>query len=199
LRHARSWRRGPILGLMGTGLIMACISCGTEAPVVEDAAEAVPVFQLTASMEEIMRYMIDPSADAVWDAVVTVVSDEGVVTTEPETSDDWLMLRRHAVTLIEATDLLLMEGRRVAAEGSRSELPGIDLEPEQIEALLAEDPDSWVGFVAMLHESGLGVLEAIDNADVDALLVAGDLLDVACEVCHVRYWYPPPASSDSTR
>jgi hypothetical protein len=178
---------------------MAGISCGAEAPVVEDTVEAVPVFQLTASMEEIMRYMIDPSADAVWDAVVTVVTAEGVVTTEPQTSDDWLMLRRHAVTLIEATDLLLLQGRRVAAEGSRSELPGVDLEPEQIEALLAEDLDSWVGFVAMLHESGLGVLEAIDNADVDALLVAGDLLDVACEVCHVRYWYPPLASQDSAR
>jgi hypothetical protein len=199
LRHPRSWRRSPILSLVGTGLTMAGISCGAEAPVVEDTVEAVPVFQLTASMEEIMRYMIDPSADAVWDAVVTVVTAEGVVTTEPQTSDDWLMLRRHAVTLIEATDLLLLQGRRVAAEGSRSELPGVDLEPEQIEALLAEDLDSWVGFVAMLHESGLGVLEAIDNADVDALLVAGDLLDVACEVCHVRYWYPPLASQDSAR
>ncbi len=199
MRHPRSWRRSRILGLVGTGLTMAGISCGAEAPVVEDTVEVFPVFQLTASMEEIMRYMIDPSADAVWDAVVTVVTAEGVVTTEPQTSDDWLMLRRHAVTLIEATDLLLLQGRRVAAEGSRSELPGVDLEPEQIEALLAEDLDSWVGFVAMLHESGLGVLEAIDNADVDALLVAGDLLDVACEVCHVRYWYPPLASQDSAR
>ena len=199
MRHPRLWRRSPILSLVGTGLTMAGISCGAEAPVAEDTVEVVPVFQLTASMEEIMRYMIDPSADAVWDAVVTVVTAEGVVTTEPQTSDDWLMLRRHAVTLIEATDLLLLQGRRVAAEGSRSELPGVDLEPEQIEALLAEDLDSWVGFVAMLHESGLGVLEAIDNADVDALLVAGDLLDVACEVCHVRYWYPPLASQDSAR
>ena len=83
-----------------------------------------------------MRYMIDPSADAVWDAIVTEVTADGVFTTEPETDEDWMVLRRHAVTLIEATDLLLMEGRRVAAEGSRSELPGVDLEPEEIEALL---------------------------------------------------------------
>ena len=29
-------------------------------------------------MEEIMRYMIDPSADAVWDAIVTEVTADGV-------------------------------------------------------------------------------------------------------------------------
>ena len=143
-----------------------------------------------------MRYMIDPSADAVWDAVVTVVTDEGVVTTVPETSEDWIVLRRHAVTLIEATDLLLMEGRRVAAEGSRSELPGVDLEPEQIEALLSEDRESWTRFVGVLHESGVGVLNAIDSQDVDALLAAGDVLDAACELCHVRYWYPSLAGAD---
>ena len=114
-----------------------------------------------------MRYMIDPSADAVWDAIVTEVTADGVFTTEPETDEDWMVLRRHAVTLIEATDLLLMEGRRVAAEGSRSELPGVDLEPEEIEALLKADRASWTAFVAVLHEGGVGVLEAIDSQDVD--------------------------------
>ena len=132
-----------------------------------------------------MRYMIDPSADAVWDAIVTEVTADGVFTTEPETDEDWMVLRRHAVTLIEATDLLLMEGRRVAAE--------------EIEALLEADRASWTAFVAVLHEGGVGVLEAIDSQDVDALLVASDVLDAACEVCHVRYWYPPRPLSDSTR
>ena len=150
-------------------------------------------------MEEIMRYMIDPSADAVWDAIVTEVTADGVFTTEPETDEDWMVLRRYAVTLIEATDLLLMEGRRVAAEGSRSELPGVDLEPEEIEALLEADRASWTAFVAVLHEGGVGVLEAIDSQDVDALLVASAVLDAACEACHVRYWYPPHPLSDSTR
>ena len=51
-------------------------------------------------MEEIMRYMIDPSADAVWDAIVTEVTADGVFTTEPETDEDWMVLRRHAVTLM---------------------------------------------------------------------------------------------------
>ncbi len=180
-------------------LTIATVSCATEAPAADETSTRVPTFRLTASMEDIMRYMIDPSADAVWDAVVTEVTSEGVVTTEPETDEDWMVLRRHAVTLIEATDLLLMEGRRVAAEGSRSELPGVDLEPEEIEALLEADRDSWTAFVAVLHEGGVGVLNAIDSQDVDALLVASDVLDAACEVCHARYWYPPRPVSDGTR
>lgn len=180
-------------------LTMTIVACGTEAPADEAAVQPAPVFRLTSSMEEIMRYMIDPSADAVWDAVVTEVTAAGIVTTQPETDEDWMALRRHAVTLIEATDLLLMEGRRVAAEGSRSELPGIDLEPEEIEALLEADRASWTAFVAVLHEGGVGVLDAIDRQDVDALLIASDVLDAACEVCHVRYWYPPRPAPDSTR
>jgi hypothetical protein len=76
-------------------------------------------------------------------------------------------------------------------------MPGIDLEPEQIEALLAENPDAWTQFVGGLRESGLVVLSAVDKRDVDALLVAGDGLDLACENCHVRYWYPNLADANS--
>jgi hypothetical protein len=39
------------------------------------------------------------------------------------------------------------------------------------------------------------VLDAVDRRDVDALLVAGDGLDLACENCHVVYWYPSFADS----
>lgn len=144
-----------------------------------------------------MRYLVDPAADSIWESVVTEVTAEGVLDHAPETDEDWEELRGHAITLVEATNLLLMPDRRVAAEGSRSEMPGIDLEPEQIEALLAENPDAWTQFVGGLRESGLVVLSAVDKRDVDALLVAGDGLDLACENCHVRYWYPNLADANS--
>ena len=137
-----------------------------------------------------MPSIIDPSADAVWDAVVTVGTASGIETTQPETNDDWLALRRHAITLMEATNLLLIDGRRVAGVGSRSELPGIDLEPEEIEVLMAEDRETWTRLVHEFHDAGVGVLNAVAATDVDALLVAGDRLDLACENCHSRYWYP---------
>jgi len=144
-----------------------------------------------------MRYLVDPAADAIWESVVTEVTAEGVFDHVPETDEDWAKLRGHAITLVEATNLLLMPDRRIAAEGSRSEMPSVDLEPEQIEALLAENREAWMQFVGGLSESGLVVLSAVDKRDVDALLVAGDGLDLACENCHVRYWYPSLADVNS--
>jgi hypothetical protein len=173
-------------------------ACGTEPPATE-AAGAATGYRVTATIEEIMRHMIDPAADAIWESVVTEVTAEGMVEYAPETDEEWAALRGQAVTLVEATNLLVMPGRRVAAPGSRSELPGVDLEPEQIEALLEQDRAAWTQFVDGLHASGVTVLEAIDRRDVDALLVAGDGLDLACENCHVRYWYPSLAETDTAR
>jgi len=178
------------------GLALVALAC--DAPPAPSEAAAGPPFQPAVSIEEVMRYMIDPSADALWESVVTVVSDEGVNEIRPETDEDWERLRGAAVTLTEATNLLLMEDRPVAEEGSVSELPGVDLEPAQIEALLADDRDAWTQFVLGLHASGVTILEAIAARDVDALLVAGDGLDLACENCHQRFWYPdlgPQSSS----
>jgi len=134
--------------------------------------------------------MIDPPADAIWESVMTIVTAEGIEEIAPETDEDWEALRRQAVTLTEATNLLLMEDRPLAEEGSTSELPGVDLEPDQIEALLAENRGAWTQFTLGLHESGVTVLDAIDARDLDALLVAGDGLDLACENCHLQFWYP---------
>ena len=145
-----------------------------------------------------MRYIVDPAADSIWEAVVVEVTAEGTISKAPETDEDWLALRGHALTLAEATNLLLMEGRPVAAPGSRSEMPGVDLEPEQIEALRAANPGAWAAMVGGLRESTRVVLDAIERRDVDALLVAGDGLDLACENCHVVYWYPTLANGAST-
>jgi len=171
-------------------LLLATLACDSAPPARADGADTAPPFRATVSIEEVMRYMIDPSADAIWESLVTVVSDEGIEEIAPETDEDWEALRGHAVTLTEATNLLLMEDRRVAEEGATSELPGVDLEPEQIEALLAENRDAWTQFTLGLRDSGVTVLEAIDAQDLEALLVAGDGLDVACENCHARFWYP---------
>ncbi len=162
-------------------LAAALVACGGPPPV-----EPRPA----ATVEELMRMMIDPAADAVWDAVVTESTPEGIVETRPETDGDWIRLRRQAVLLAESANLLLVEGRRIAAPESRSDLPGIDLHPDAIEELLAEDWDSWAEAARGLGDTSATVLEAVDARDVDALLAAGAELDYACERCHAVYWYP---------
>ena len=169
------------------------------APDGDSAASSAPasVFHPTAAIEEVMRYIIDPAADSIWNAVVVEVTPQGTHERVPSTDLEWAALRGHAMTLIEGTNLLLMDGRRVAAPGSRSEMPGVDLEPEQIEALLAEDRLAWNAFVSGLYETGLTVLAAVDAKDTEALLVSGDALDLACENCHTRYWSPSLAADSA--
>ena len=163
-------------------------ACATELPVPSPAP--LPEFQPTATVEDIMRAMVDPAADAMWDAVVTTVTEAGIEKVRPETDDDWLALEHGAIMLIEAGNLLRMDGRRIAADGSVSELPGIDLAPDEIAVRVAENRDAWTRLARELHDAGVVMLGAVRAQDVDALLAGGDRLDVACESCHSRFWYP---------
>ena len=147
-------------------------------------------YRPTATVEDLMRSVIDPAADAIWDAVVTEATASGITKIKPENQDDWSKLRQHALTLAEATNLLAIQGRRIAAPESRSELPGIDLHPDAIQTLVEEDWNSWVRLAAGLHDTSLTVLDAVDAQNIDALLAAGTELDLACENCPARYWYP---------
>ena len=162
------------------------LAAGFAACAGEPAADMEP----TATVEELMRSMIDPAADAIWDALVIEATADGIVETRPESAGDWLRLRRHALTLAEASNLLLIQGRRIAGPESRSELPGIDLHPDAIQELVADDWNGWAETARGLRATSGVVLDAVENRDVDALLVAGTELDLACEDCHARYWYP---------
>ena len=173
-------------GLTHALIALAALAAGAVGCASEPASDMEP----TATVEELMRSMIDPAADAVWDAVVIEATADGIVETRPETEGDWLRLRRHAVTLAEASNLLLIEGRRIAAPESRSELPGIDLHPDAIQELVDEDWDGWVEVALGLRATSGVVLDAVRARDVDALLEAGTELDLACENCHALYWYP---------
>lgn len=173
-------------GLTHALFALAALATGFAACTGEPASDMEP----TATVEELMRSMIDPAADAVWDALVIEATADGIVETRPETEGDWLRLRRHAVTLAEASNLLLVEGRRIAAPESRSELPGIDLHPDAIQDLVEEDWEGWVEVSRGLRGTSGVVLDAVEARDVDALLEAGTELDLACENCHALYWYP---------
>ena len=191
--------------LTRSGLTHALIALAALAALAAGcASEPASDMEPTATVEELMRSMIDPAADAVWDAVVIEATADGIVETRPETEGDWLRLRRHAVTLAEASNLLLIEGRHIAAPESRSELPGIDLHPDAIQELVDEDWDGWVEVALGLRATSGVVLDAVQARDVDALLEAGTELDLACEDCHAVYWYPgyadprpaPPPGND---
>lgn len=167
--------------------LVALSACTAQAP---PPAQATPEFRLTATIQDIMDSMVDPHADELWMSVATTISAAGTEEKFPKTDEEWARLRRAAMTMTEASNLLQMEGRRVARSGFKSEFPGIELEPEQMEKLIAEDRASFIKLALGLHDAGMAALKAIEAKNVQGLSDAGETIDTACENCHLKYWYP---------
>jgi len=134
--------------------------------------------------------MVDPSADVVWNAVATVTTESGMEDRAPRTDEEWLKVRHHALIVAEATNLLMVPGRHVAAPGERSDNPKVELHPEEIEKLIVDDPATWRSLASGLHDATLVALHAIDERKAAAVFDAGENIDKACEACHLHYWYP---------
>lgn len=160
--------------------------------VMPPAAPKASPFILTASIQDLMTDIVDPSADYLWDSVVYIGDANGTEQHQPRTDADWLAVKRKAITLMEATNLLMMPGRRVVAAGEHMQDEGLEgnLTAAQIQKLIDDDPASFAAFAHALNTAAGQSLQAIKKHDVDALLEAGGTLDEACEACHLKYWYP---------
>ena len=137
-----------------------------------------------------MDSIVDPGADGIWGAVETVVSAKGVEEKQPHTDEEWKEVRRKAIMLLEATNLLQMPGRHVAKAGEKADDPKVELAPEQIEGMINKDRAQWVKFATALHEATMLSFKAIEAKNAEELLNTGDKIDTACENCHKQYWYP---------
>ena len=143
-----------------------------------------------STIKDLMDSIIDPSADVVWGAVGTVVDQDGVHDTFPKTQEEWLNVRRAAIRIIEGSNLLMMPGREAAPPGSKSDAPGVELEPPEITALIKRNRRSFDAFARTLQALGFEAVRAIEAQDTAALLEIGGRIQDACEGCHQVFWYP---------
>ena len=134
---------------------MATTGCATE-------SEQVP-FRPVADVQELMAHMIDPAADAVWDAVGIVLTADGVDEWRPETDEDWAVVMNGAVTITESANLLMMGPR-------------------------ARDQDTWMRMAQGMVDAGLLAVEAAEARDADAIFALGEDIYNACDRCHNLYW-----------
>lgn len=175
--------------LVGAGLC-ALGSIGFGAACRTSPVDPPPEYTTTATIKDIMMSIVDPSADVVWESVKTVVGPDGSHDVAPHTDEEWLEVRKGAVRLAEATNLLMMPGRDVARPGEKSEAPGAELEPPEMEALISKDRAAWYARIKALHDAAELALKAVDAKDSAAVLDVGDRMERACENCHLQYWYP---------
>lgn len=143
-----------------------------------------------ATIRDLMHSMVDPSAEFLFSSVQVISNDKGITEIAPRTDQDWLRVRARAEALLTATDLLTAPGRRAARPRDRAASPEVELETEQLQALLQTQHDDFALRAQKLNEAAGVVMRAIDAKDKDALMDALNGIDRACEGCHVRYWYP---------
>jgi len=172
----------PLLVL--ASLLVSCAQASQAPAVVETSYNTV------ATIKDIMDSLVDPSADYIWESIATVVSSEGVIEKAPKNDEEWKEERRHAIALVEAANLLKMPGRHVAKAGEKSENPGIELGPEEIEALIVKDRNAFIKLAEDFQDTAIKQLKAVDDKNIGALLEVGGDLDAKCENCHKTYWYP---------
>jgi hypothetical protein len=157
--------------------------CRSQSP------DPAPEYRPTASVREVMHGIIAPSAEVIWDAVTTSTTAQGVEHTMPRTDKDWETVEHSTLTLLEASNLLLMPGRRVARE-TQADSPDVELAPMDIQALIERTRPQWASKAMALHDASRAVLAAIEKKDVQGLFDGGGAVYAACEGCHRTYWFP---------
>ena len=181
--------------LLCAGLTLSC-SPSTPAPAPASAAAPAPALwgdmKPVVSVKELMRDMIDPIADNIFDSIAIVDTPHGTVQHVPKTDEDWDKIRIGAVTLAEGAYLLKVQ-RPFAPAGddkTKSPVEGEELTPAEVKAKVEKDPVLWNAKIEALRNVGLEVIDIVKNKRVDELWDASDNLDAACESCHVAFWYP---------
>ena len=180
-----------------SAIAIATTVCSSKAPPPSRTADAHGPelwgdLKAVVSVKELMRDMLDPAADNIFDAVKVVTTKNGTVETAPKTDEDWEKIRIGAVTLAEGVYLLKIP-RPFAPPGDENNTVGpeaTELSPAQIQAKLEADPVLWNAKIEALRNVGLEVLEIVKKKDTAELWDAGENLDQACERCHIEYWYP---------
>lgn len=143
-----------------------------------------------ATIKDIMDSMVDPSGEFVFESIQEIADEHGITEKAPKTDEEWEEVRHRLFVLLEAPNLLTMEGRKVARPEDRSRNPQVENEPEQVQKLLDADRPAFIGRARRLQDAAALAIRAVDARDKDALFQAIDGIDKACENCHLHYWYP---------
>jgi hypothetical protein len=155
---------------MGRLILLAAsllLGCGeAPKPVVPAASTVRPAL----SLKQLMEWVIDPAADAVWDSVKTIITEQGTKEIAPQTQEQWDAVRNGAAMLVESSNLLMMETR-------------------------ARDQGEWIAAARRLAGTADKALKAAESKNAEGVFAAGGEIYNACSACHRRY--APQLNADS--
>ncbi len=143
----------------GSVLIVALLLTGCGAP----EPPPGPPLDMRHDTRDLMAGMIDASADALWDAVGTVLDEEGETYWEPETEEEWLAVTGAAMTLMESGNLLMIGTRK-------------------------RDDEGWIEYSQQMIDASAIALDAAQRRDSQAIFDVGEIVYNSCNNCHSLYW-----------
>lgn len=133
------------------------------------AGDAGPPFRPVASIHDLMHDVVYPHAEVLWDSVGTIIDKDGEHEIRPANEQEWERVMQSALTVAEAGNLLMMEGR-------------------------AKDTGEWMQHASALIDAAILAVEAANNRDADAVFDIGGEVYTACNNCHESYWEKPPSA-----
>ena len=114
------------------------------------------------NLKQLMEWVIDSNADVIWDSVKFITTNEGTKEIFPQTDQEWETIRNSSATLIEAGNLLMLEGR-------------------------AKDNGEWVKYAQRLSNTAEVAMKAAQEKNKETLFDAGGNIYNACKACHDKY------------
>jgi hypothetical protein len=132
-------------------------------------------YQVELPMKELMGHVIDPAAWQFWNYTGWVDDETGSHSRIPTTEEGWLDAETGAVTVAEASNLLLLPGRN------------------------QEDAD-WAKFAKQLYDASMEARQATIDKDEQAMFDTGGKMYEACVACHAKFLLPnlPPEEREAT-
>lgn len=180
-----------LVGAVALALV-SCQKAQTPPP------QPAPDYHVVGTIKEVMQGIVDPSSDVIFDSVATNVTAQGIEEKRPQNDEEWATVQHNALMLAEAANLLKMPGRQVAREGEKTKSEGPDapeLTREEIYAKINGDRGKFYGHADELQQTAIRALQAAQKHDVQGLFDVGDDIDMACEGCHLEYWYPKDSAA----
>jgi len=148
------------LFIFGIGFIIAGAreAKTTPSPQVSGPPPPAPV----ATIRQIMRGIVGPAANVVFESVSTTVSKAGIEEKQPRTDEEWAAVGSSAAALIESANMLTIGGRAI-------------------------DTGEWVAMSKAMADAGVTALKATEKKDPAGVLAAGEAINTSCDNCHRKY------------
>lgn len=145
-------------------ILMTCLLVGCGGG--ESTATSSVPFKPTTNMNNLMNWIIDPTADVIWLNSGWEITADGERELFPRSDEEWQKLVTASATLAESGNLLMVPGREGGAE---------------------ERAADWYAYSQSMIEVGNQLLKASQEQDKQAIFDLGGQLYQVCVACHARY------------